>query len=107
MPFGVTVTRHRRIPAGSDRYMNTTYADQDSHIEGCAVWPTGTSELVQSQDTVRADLTVLSPEPDVLATDEFTVYGLRYKVNGQPSFWSSPITGTTGGTEIPLTRITG
>lgn len=104
-PFAetVTVTRQTQNQFG-DHTAGTTHT-----IDGCAVWPTVSVEtIVGGMDTTVFGLTVLMPPgSDILATDTVTVRGVVYLVNGQPSLYNSPLTGTQSGIEVHLQTMTG
>lgn len=106
-PFGQSVVLHARTVSGQDDYGNDVYQDTDTPIDGVPVWPRDSSELVQSQDTLITGLwCVLPDEVDVFAVDEVTVYGKRWKVDGEPGdLRQSPLTGNGIGWQVALTRV--
>jgi hypothetical protein len=66
------------------------------------------SEDVQARDQLIDGLYVLFPTgADVQATDRIRVRGQVYLVDGEPGLYRSPMTGTTVGPQVSLTRITG
>lgn len=82
--------------------------DTETPVVGCAVWPRTSDEREQSRAQVVTGLTLFVPVgADVRATDRFRVRGEVYQVEGEPGFWSSPLTGHAVGTEVALTRVTG
>jgi hypothetical protein len=78
-------------------------------IDGVAVWPTQSKETIEGgMDTVTFGLTCLFPEgTDIRATDTVTVRDLVYRVDGEPSLFTSPLTNTTSGIEVQLLMATG
>jgi hypothetical protein len=113
LPHGETVTLHRSGVTGQDEYGNDVYGLVDIPIHGCAVWPRsssrqGTSEDNDARFTVISGLNVLVPPGvEVTPTDEMTVRGERWEVDGEPGRWRSFFTGREAGTELALRRVTG
>lgn len=106
--IGETVTILRRTASGRDSHGNTTWTTVEIPIEGCAVWPTGSTEQTQGQDQTSERLTVWFPYgTDVRSTDQMRVRGLVYEVTGLPSSWSSPFTATRAGVEVRVERVRG
>lgn len=112
--FGQTVTLHSRTlvvdAAGKpipDAYGNDVYTETDTDVTGVPVWPRNASEKVQGEDTLITGLwAVLPSSVNVFAVDEVTVYGQRYKVDGEPgNFTLSPLTGFNLGHQVALTRV--
>lgn len=82
--------------------------DTEIPVPGCAVWPRTSSERDQGQAQVVVGLTVfVPPGVEVRATDRMRVRGAVYQVDGEPGTYRSPLTGTTSGTEVALSRVTG
>lgn len=107
-PLGETVVFLRRTETGRDGHGNPVWSITEHPAEGCAVWPTGSTEQVQGQDQTSERLTVLAPYGTrILSTDQVKVYGLVYEVVGLPSAWRSPLTGTRAGVEVRLERVQG
>jgi hypothetical protein len=105
---GETVTVLRRAAAGPDADGNDAWTTVEQEVPGCAVWPRGSSELVQGQDTVIVGLQVLLPAgTQVSATDRLRVRGAVYEVEGESGAWAAPWGGWPGGVEVALTRATG
>jgi hypothetical protein len=103
---GETVTLIRRTRTGQDSDGNDTWSTSEVDVPGCAVWPRGSSELVQGQDMVIVGLTVLLPTGTaVVATDRARVRGDLYEVDGQPGEWRSCFTGLSSGVQVALTRV--
>ena len=98
----VTVTRQTQAKHG-DRTNGVAH-----DVDGCVVWPSTTTEVTGTQDTVTWDWVVLMPpESDVLATDKVTVRDITYDVVGEPSLYKSPLTGMQSGIEVRIQSITG
>jgi hypothetical protein len=106
-PFGETVIIHSRTLGTPDGDGNDTWVDSDSTVNGVTVYPRASVELVQGQDTNIIGLTaVFIPAVSVLATDELTVRGERWSVDGLPGQYASSLTGQTV-TQVYLTKVTG
>jgi hypothetical protein len=109
--FGVTLTVTR--PGGTDPYGNPL-AGATHTIDGCALWPAGSTEIVNRQATTIDEDTVGAPyDADVLAKDLITIpadlalpAGV-YEVNGTPARFKNPFTGDEAGTVIRVRRVTG
>lgn len=108
-PAGETATVLRPGPTTQDPYGNDVPGeDTETTYQGCAVWPRVSSEDVQARDQVIDGLYVLFPAgADVQATDRIRVRGEVYLVDGEPGLYRSPMTGTTVGPQVSLTRIIG
>lgn len=77
-------------------------------VDGCALWPTLTAELVTGQDTVNWDMEALfPPDTDIVATDQVIARGITYDVVGQPMDWRSQLTGKRPGIQVQLKAATG
>ena len=108
LPAGETVVLLRRTQTGRDAHGNAVWSIAETLVEGCAVWPTGSTEQIQGQDQTSERLTVLAPYgTDIRSTDQARVRGLAYEVVGLPSSWRSPLTATRAGVEVRLVRIQG
>lgn len=98
-----TVTRLRA--AGRDRNGDPTGDPSEVNIEGCVIWPTGSSEQTFQQDTVTSDYQVLMPPgTDVLPTDQIRWDGVVYDVDGEPGRYRNPFTGTDPGVLVTIRR---
>jgi hypothetical protein len=108
-PAGETCTVLRAGAPTRDPYGNDVPgADTETSYGGCAVWPRFSSENVQTRDQVIEGLYVVFPTgANVLATDRVRTRGQVYLVDGEPGTFQSPLTGTTLGPQVSLTRITG
>lgn len=108
-PGGETATILRPGPTTRDPYGNDVPGpDVEKNYEGCAVWPRLSSEDVQARDLVIEGLYVIFPTgADVLSTDRVRVRDETYVVDGDPGVYRSPLTGTTLGPQVALTKITG
>lgn len=105
--YGETVTVHSRTRGAPDSDHNETWTDADTSHAGTAVYPRESVELVQGQDTNIVGLVaVFKPAITVAQTDELTVRGERYAIDGEPGQFVSPLTGTTL-TKLNLTRVEG
>ena len=105
---GKTVTWVQRTVTGKDALGNDVYGDVQTPIDGCVVYPRGSTELVQGQDLVTDGLTVLLPSGTaVTATDRAIVDGVTYEVDGQPSVWSNPWASVADSVQVQLKVVTG
>ncbi|WP_177240549.1 hypothetical protein [Nonomuraea wenchangensis] len=108
LPAGETVVLLRRTQSGRDSHGNPVWTVAELPVEGCAVWPTGSTEETHGQDQTSERLTVLAPYgTEVRSTDQVRARGLVYEVQGLPSSWRSPLTGTRAGVEVRLERVRG
>ncbi|GGK61238.1 hypothetical protein Sme01_02880 [Sphaerisporangium melleum] len=83
-------------------------ADIETPIEGCAIWPTGSTEDTDTQDQTAERLSVLIPPgTPVSSISRVRVWGYVYNVTGAPMPWRSPLTGTSAGIELHLERVSG
>lgn len=109
LPLGETVVvLHPGDPVRDSAGNYIPGADVETPIEGCAVWPTGSTENDDAQDQTAERLTVLVPygtAVDVIS--RVRVWGYVYNVNGAPLPWSSPLTGTRAGIQLHLERVSG
>ncbi len=106
-PLGEAVTQHKRTVGTRDADGNETWTDTDKRYANVAVYPRVSVELVQGQDTNIIGLTaVFMPPITVAATDEFTVRGDRWAVDGLPGQYVSPFSGRDL-TQVHLTRVEG
>lgn len=105
---GETVTFLWRTESGRDAHGNPTWTWAETVVSGCVVWPTGSTEQTHGQDQTSERLTVMAPYgTEVRSTDQARVRGLVYEVEGLPSSWRSPLTGTRAGVEVRLERVRG
>jgi len=115
--FAVTVYRQPSGPQ-KNRWGEAVSAATPHQVEGCAIYPAGSSELVEARDTISDTAMLLAPHgADIKATDEVFVpdnpavpppyRNTRWKVDGTPAGWQSPFTGWKPGTEIRLTKQAG
>lgn len=106
-PFGDTVILHTGATTTDDRG-NEVFTWTDTTVTGCPVWPRNSSESVQAQDQRITGLWIMfPPEVPVTASDEVTVRGVRYQIDGEPGLYSNPFTGTVAGYQVALTVVTG
>src|SRR5690606_5512820 len=108
LPAGETVVLLRRTQSGRDGHGHPVWSTAEIPVAGCAVWPTGSTEQTHGQDQTSERLTVMAPYgTEVRSTDQARVRGLVYEVEGLPSSWRSPLTGTRAGVEVRLERVRG
>jgi len=107
----IVVIRH----AGRDAYGDPTVATPTRHtIADCVVAPGLTNLRADSVDVldrgregIIAGVTVYAPaDADVRHTDRVEVAGVTYDVEGDPSVFVNPYTGSAGA-EIALRRTAG
>lgn len=108
-PLGRTVTILRPGAPARDAHGNQIPGpDVPTQVDGCAVWPRGSTENTNSRDQVFVGLAVLMPYgTDVRATDRVKVGDLIYEIDGEPGVHASPLTGSRMGVEVALARVTG
>lgn len=92
-----TVTRLR--PLGVDHHGDPVEGEPDARvIEGCLLYPRGSSEEEGRSATVIVGMVLLAPPgSDILVTDEIAFRGVTYRVDGRPGAW-----GFLDGTEACL-----
>ena len=107
-PFPETFTIHSRGVTGHDSDGNDVYGDTDTTTTG-AFAPAGSTELIQGQNTVLSHDTVYLEDgaPVPAATDQMTVRGKRYDIDGEPQVFHNPFTGDEPGAVIRLLKATG
>lgn len=105
-PFGITVTVER--PGGVNEYGQELPGTSHT-IEGCGWWPQGSAEIVNGQDVVTTQDRIMAPfGSDVLPVDSIVLNDspkksdTRYRVDGKPTDWDSPLTGWQPGMVINL-----
>lgn len=76
-------------------------------VPGCAFAPESTQEPRDGTQvrTVSTAKLYVPPGLVVQPSDEFTVRGVRYAVEGDPGQWVNPFTGWAPGAEIKLRRV--
>lgn len=105
---GETVTILRRTTSTRDRHGNEVWTYTETDVEGCIVWPTGSTEKTEAQDQASDKITVSCPYgTNVTNVSRMRVRGLLYDVDGTPSPWASPFTSWRPGVEVKGTRVTG
>lgn len=106
--FPESATIVTRTKSGTDSDGNPIWVDASTAVTG-AFAPAGSTELVQGQDTVITNptfyLSAGSPVPT--ATDQLTVRGVRYEIDGEPEVYMNPFTGTRPGAVLRLNSVTG
>lgn len=88
-----TVTVHRPLPGGENRFGEQAGGWADTVVEGCIILPReapGAAEPGFRQATVIIGLVIYAPPgTDVQATDEVTARGDRWRVDGEPGDYRS------------------
>jgi hypothetical protein len=109
--FGVTLTVNRFTGKDAD---GNLLGGSTHTIDDCALWPAGSTEIVNRQATVIDEDTIgASYDADVLAKDQITVPADLalppgvYEVDGTPARYRNPFTGDEAGTVIRVRRVTG
>lgn len=106
--IGHTVTLVTRTRSGVDSDGNDVLTETPTDVAGCVVWPRGSSELLQGQDTTIAGLWVLFPAgTTVTAIDAVIVDGDTWEVDGDPEQHRSPFTGRSPGVVVALSKVRG
>lgn len=107
-PFPESFTIHSRTVTGQDGDGNDVYSDTNTSTSG-AFAPEGSTELIQGQNTVLTHPTVYLEDgaPVPAATDQMTVRGVRYDIDGEPQVFHNPLTGYEPGAVVKLLRVTG
>lgn len=105
-PFPETFTIHTRAVTGQDADGNDVYGDQDTLTRGVFA-PQGATELIQGQDVTLTHPTLYLEDgaPAPAATDQVTVRGQRYDVDGDPEVFRNPFTGYEPGAVVKLLRV--
>lgn len=110
LPFAETFTILSRTVTGQDADGNDVYTDAEVSTTG-AFAPTGSSELVQGQNTVIENDTIyLAPgAPTPKPTDQIRreLTGDTYDIDGKPAVYLNPFTGDQPGAVLRLERVTG
>lgn len=105
---GKSITVVTRTVTGRDALGNDIYTETSTQVDGCVVYPRGSTELVQGQDLVTDSLTaLLPPGTAITATDRVIVDGVTYEVDGQPSAWSNPFVSVADSLQVQLKVVTG
>ncbi len=108
MTRGETVTILRRNTSTRDAHGNEQWTWSETDVDGCIVWPTGSTEQTEARYTTSDRITVSCPYgTDVTNVSRMRVRGLLYDVDGTPNSWSSPFTTWRPGVEVQGTRVTG
>ena len=107
-PYGDTVTVRTMTVTGVDSLGNDVRAATDVVHSNIPVWdPRFSTEQVQGQDLVTADYALWFPFGTVvLATDRVIVRGDVCEVDGKPSVFINPFTGTSG-VQVNVKLVTG
>ena len=114
---GESITVITRTVSGRDADGNDVFSETQTVVNGCVFWPrlsargsatANSGEFLNGADRIIYGLAGLVPPGTVVkATDRVIARGELYEVDGEPALWQSPLTGTQGGTEVNLTRVTG
>ncbi len=85
-----TVTRYRRVAAGTDRYNRPTYTETPTTLEGASYADTGSTDaddVDREPTTSTATLYFRDAYPDVVEHDRIIARGLSWDVDGKPARW--------------------
>lgn len=106
-PFPETFTIHTRGVTGRDSDGNDVYGDTNTTTTG-AFAPEGSTELIQGEDVTLTHPTLYLSDgaPVPKATDEVTVRGTRYQIDGVPQVFHNPFTGYEPGPVVKLLKVT-
>jgi hypothetical protein len=110
LPFAETFTILTRGVTGQDSDGNDVYGDVPVSTSG-AFAPTGSTELIQGQNTVIENDTIYladgqpTPKPTDRIRRELT--GDLYDIDGKPGVFLNPFTGDQPGAVLRLERVTG
>jgi hypothetical protein len=103
VPFGRPVTLITRTVLGHDVDGNTTWSQSSTTYASRPAWQGNSTELIQGQDTVISQATVVLPAgTPVQATDRVIVFGQTWEVLGSPNLFRNPWTGTDPGVVVQL-----
>lgn len=108
-PGGSTVVLLKRQKTGTDGYGNDVYetVPVGEPLKG-AFAPGGSAEYTSGMAQVVTQPTLYLAEVlDVTAIDALSIDGVVFEADGDPLVWRNPFTGWTGGTQIPLRKVTG
>ena len=105
-PFAEPVTLHRRTRGAPDSDGNDTWTEVNVSAKA-ALWPVDATEVTDAQDTsIRRMNIAFKPPVDLGTYDEVTARGERWKVDGAPDEYHSPLTNTEVERAV-LKRVTG
>lgn len=117
-PYGIAATvvkRTRRDAANIDG--NDVYTDTEFGVTNVVTWPSTSSLVGQGlriemrtgdQSTAVASLqALLPPGTEVTALDAVRIGTVLWEIEGDPSIYVSPFTGTNPGVLVRLVRVTG
>lgn len=99
-PLGERVVVRRKTSATTDGDGNDVPVFSSQTVNGVAIAPSATVELIQGQQLVVTELhAIFTPAVVMLADDELDVQtGLSvgtYEIDGDPKQYRSPLTGTS------------
>jgi hypothetical protein len=107
LTFPTPILLLTRTLAPRDADGNDTYTTVQTVTQG-AFDPGGSTELVQGQDLVITQPTVLLPPGTAVGPlDAVSVAGVTYEVDGSPNAYTSPFTGWQPGVVVKLRAVTG
>lgn len=105
--FGSTVTIHKHGAFTRDADGNKVQSFDDVPLKNVALYPLDASELLERGTTNLDFRRMVTHGPlDISSRDEVTAQGKRWKVDGEPQPYTSPLTGTAI-TSVVLQRVTG
>ena len=105
--FPETFVIHSRGVTGQDGDGNDVYGDTDTTTSGVFA-PEGSTELIQGEDVTLTHPTLYLEDgaPVPAATDQVTVRGKRYDIDGEPQVFHNPFTGYEPGAVVKLEKVT-
>lgn len=107
-PYGDQVTVLTKGVTGHNTYGNDQFGTTATAVVLGAFAPAGSVELTQGQDLITTQPTVYLPAGTAItATDQVTVRGVTYDVDGIPEDWRHPLTGWQAGIVVRLQVVTG
>lgn len=108
--LGVETLVVHRPSSTLDRFGDPTSTEPDREVEGCAIVP----RPAAGEDADPRSMTVIAglqafcpPDADIRATDQVTVRGRRYEVDGEPGDFRARRTGASKVLLVNLKRVTG
>lgn len=106
--FGITIIWLKRGDGTQDSHGNDVPTWTPQPIPGCAFAPRSTFEDNQGRDmTIFGGVVYLPPGYAISSHDRFQIGADTYEIDGPPSHWDSPKTGSRGGIQVSVSHITG
>lgn len=107
LAFPETFTIHTRAVTGQDADGNDVYGDVTVTTTG-AFAPQGSTELIQGEDVTLTHPTLYLSDgaPVPAATDQVTVRGEKFDIDGVPEVFHNPYTGDEPGPVVRLLKVT-